>query len=140
MKKLIATFSILFVAVLGIVAQQASGPEITFESKVIDYGTIEQHSNGVREFHFTNTGSAPLIIQHAKGSCGCTVPSYDKEPVMPGESGTIKVKYATNRLGVFQKTVTLTTNATTPTVVLTIKGNVLAKPAAEGTESDAASH
>ena len=102
---------------------------------MIDYGTIDQHSNGVREFHFTNTGSAPLVIQNAKGSCGCTVPSYDKEPVMPGESGTIKVKYATNRLGVFQKTVTLTTNAATPTVVLTIKGNVLAKPAAPAAET-----
>lgn len=96
-----------------------------------NYGTIEKSSTGVRFFKFSNTGKAPLVIQGAKGSCGCTVPSYPKEPIMPGESGYIKVKYDTKRVGPFTKYVTLTTNATSNTTTrLKIKGTVEAEPAA----------
>lgn len=113
-----------------------SAQEISFDSKEISYGTIEQASNGVRVFKFTNTGEAPLIISNAKGSCGCTVPSYDKEPVMPGASSEIKVKYDTKRVGAFTKYVTLTTNATNEaTTRLKISGTVNAKaPATPNTE------
>jgi len=104
-----------------------NGPKIEFEQETIDYGTIPHNSNGVREFQFTNTGKEPLIIQTAKGSCGCTVPTWPKEPIAPGESGVIKVKYATNRVGGFRKTVTLKTNAAGPSKILTIKGKVLPK-------------
>ena len=96
-----------------------------FEEEVINYGVIEKDSDGNRVFKFTNTGGSPLIIANAKGSCGCTVPTYDKEPIMPGESGEIRVKYATNRVGRFSKTVTLTSNASEPKKVLRIKGEVL---------------
>lgn len=106
-------------------AAPKSGAKIEFESELIDYGTIEHNSDGHREFHFTNTGTDPLVIKSAKGSCGCTVPSWPKEPINPGESGVIGVKYATNRVGNFRKTVTLTTNVDGPNKVLTIKGNVL---------------
>ena len=89
----------------------ASAQEIKFESETINYGTIEKGADGVRKFKFTNTGDAPLVITHAQGSCGCTVPTYPKEPIMPGQSASIEVKYDTQRLGAFTKYVTLTTNA-----------------------------
>jgi hypothetical protein len=90
-----------------------------------NYGTIEKESTGVRFYKFTNTGTAPLVISDAKGSCGCTVPSYPKEPIMPGEAGYIKVKYDTKRVGGFTKYVTLTTNATSNTTSrLKIEGTV----------------
>jgi hypothetical protein len=89
--------------------------EIKFDALDVNYGNIERGADGVRNFKFTNTGKAPLIISDAKGSCGCTVPTYPKEPIMPGESAEIKVKYDTNRIGAFTKYVTLTTNATNET-------------------------
>jgi hypothetical protein len=103
-----------------------------------NYGTIKNASTGVRFFKFTNTGQAPLVISNAKGSCGCTVPSYPKEPIMPGESNYIKVKYDTKRTGAFTKYVTLTTNSTTNTTTrLKIFGTVEA-PAATTTAPAAA--
>ena len=93
-----------------------------------NYGKIEKSSTGVRFFKFTNTGTAPLVISKAKGSCGCTVPSYPKEPIMPGAAGFIKVKYDTKRVGAFTKYVTLTTNATSnATSRLKITGTVEAE-------------
>ncbi len=111
------------------VKEQVQGPQITFENKTLDYGVIEQESDPYRTFSFTNTGNEPLVITNAKGSCGCTVPQYSKDPIAPGEKGEIKVRYDTKRLGKFIKTVTLTTNAGEEKVVLTIKGEVKQKPA-----------
>ncbi|NJB87674.1 hypothetical protein GGR26_003458 [Lewinella marina] len=102
---------------------------MTFEQTEIDYGTIQQNADPYRTFTFTNTGNQPIIITNAVGSCGCTVPSYSKAPVAPGEKGEIKVRYATDRLGKFRKRVTLTTNVSNEPVVLTIMGEVLDKPA-----------
>ena len=106
---------------------------IDFKSKVIDYGTIEHNSDGARKFVFTNNGTEPLIIKNAKGSCGCTVPTWPKEPIAPGETAEIGVKYATNRVGAFTKTITLTTNASKKPVILTIKGKV--NPGEEPTDA-----
>ena len=100
---------------------------IDFESKVIDYGVIEYNSDGARKFIFKNNGTEPLVIKNAKGSCGCTVPTWPREPIAPGTTAEIGVKYATNRVGVFTKTITLTTNADKRPVILTVKGEV--KPA-----------
>ena len=101
------------------------GAKIEFETETIDYGTIENNADGNREFKFTNTGNAPLVITNAKGSCGCTVPTWPKEAIAPGESSVIKVHYATNRTGAFSKSVTLISNAVNePTKVLHIKGTV----------------
>lgn len=109
-------------------ATNTKGAKIEFESKTIDYGTIENGADGNREFKFTNTGDAPLVITNAKGSCGCTVPTWPRTPIAPGESDVIKVRYATNRTGGFSKTVTLTTNAVnSATVRLRIKGTVKPK-------------
>ncbi|MDB4297575.1 DUF1573 domain-containing protein [Flavobacteriaceae bacterium] len=100
-------------------------PAFEFETEVINYGTIEQNADGVRFFRFKNVGAAPLIIETVKGSCGCTVPTKPEEPIMPGESGEIKVKYATNRIGRFTKSVTIISNATDKPKVVRIKGEVL---------------
>jgi hypothetical protein len=106
--------------------------EINFEKDVHDYGNIKQGANGTYEFKFKNSGKEPLIISMARGSCGCTVPEWPKEPIKPGESATIKVSYDTKRVGPINKTVTITSNAKNdPTKVLTIKGNVDATAAEE---------
>lgn len=96
-----------------------------FETETIDYGTISQNADGKREFTFTNRGNSPIIIANIKSSCGCTIPKYSKKPVMPGETSTIEVKYATSRLGAFSKTITITSNAFEQKKSLKIKGNVI---------------
>lgn len=111
--------------------------EFSFVSEEIDYGKIQQHADGVRVFKFTNTGNAPIVITNAKGSCGCTVPTYPKNVILPGETGEINVKYATDRIGAFTKTVTLMSNASEPSKDLRIKGEVL-KP--EGEEAKPENH
>jgi hypothetical protein len=113
-----------------VAAPKVQGPGMSFINDVMDYGTIELQADGAREFTFTNNGTQPLVISNAQGSCGCTVPSYTREPIAPGATGIIGVKYDTNRAGAFTKTITLTSNsAATPSKVLTIKGNVLPAPA-----------
>lgn len=108
-----------------------TGPVFEFENKVIDYGDIAANSDGNRIFKFKNIGKSPLIISSVKGSCGCTVPTKPEEPIMPGESGEIKVKYATNRIGPFSKQVTIMSNAYESKVILRIKGRVLENETAE---------
>lgn len=102
--------------------------EISFEKDVHDYGTIKQGADGGYEFVFTNTGKDPLVISNAKGSCGCTVPTWPKEPIKSGQKASIKVNYDTNRIGAFSKTVTISSNAKTASKVITIKGVVEALP------------
>ncbi|MFV8325126.1 DUF1573 domain-containing protein [Flavobacterium sp. ZS1P14] len=105
---------------------KVDGAGMVFITEVIDYGTIAHNADGKREFVFTNNGNKPLIITNTQGSCGCTVPTTPKEPIAPGAKGIIGVKYATDRIGAFTKTVTVTSNAAgQPTKVLTIKGTVL---------------
>jgi hypothetical protein len=108
-----------------------TGPVFEFENEVIDYGEIAANSDGNRVFKFKNVGKSPLIISQVKGSCGCTVPTKPEKPIMPGETGEIKVKYATNRIGPFSKTVTITSNAYEDTKVLRIKGRVLEEGTAD---------
>jgi hypothetical protein len=109
---------------------KVNGAGMVFENETIDYGTIAHNADGKREFVFTNNGNKPLIITNTQGSCGCTVPSTPKEPIAPGAKGVIGVKYATDRVGAFTKTVTVTSNAEgQPTKILTIKGVVLADDA-----------
>ncbi|WP_223270666.1 DUF1573 domain-containing protein [Subsaximicrobium wynnwilliamsii] len=98
---------------------------LSFENETIDYGTIQQNADGVRIFKFTNTGEAPIVISKVKSSCGCTVPTYPKTAILPGETSEISVKYATNRIGAFKKTITITSNASEANKILRIKGNVL---------------
>jgi hypothetical protein len=135
MKKIILTLGIALGSYFVSNAQDApqptanpNAPEITFDTEVIDYGTIEHNADGNREFKFKNTGKEPLIITNCQGSCGCTVPTWPHEPIKPGGTSSIKVKYATDRVGQFSKNVTVNSNATNGTngtITLTIKGNVL---------------
>ncbi|MEY4937127.1 MAG: hypothetical protein RIS64_3486 [Bacteroidota bacterium] len=125
MKKLLSIVFALGFTFSVVKAQNA--PVMTLEKNEVDYGTIVQGSDPFRFFKFKNTGKAPLVIQNAAASCGCTVPEYPKQPIMPGEAAEIKVRYDTNRLGDFTKTITLTTNETTPSRVLTIRGKILDK-------------
>ena len=108
-----------------------NAPEITFEASTHDFGTLKKGDECSYEFKFTNTGKEPLIISNCQASCGCTTPACPKEPIGPGSSGVIKVKYDSNRVGVFTKTVTVTSNAKTPSVSLMIKGTVEATPVEE---------
>ncbi|NDV44580.1 DUF1573 domain-containing protein [Flagellimonas sediminis] len=119
------TVLVLFLGLisLGIYAQEATA-KIEFKSETIDYGEIDKGSDGVRVFEFTNTGTAPLVISDVRSSCGCTIPKKPEEPIMPGKTGKIEVKYDTNRVGPIRKAITVTSNADTPTKVLKIKGEV----------------
>ena len=121
MKTIIQLIVVLFSSFL--MAQE--GPKITFDTETIDYGTIEKGSNGVRVFEFINTGDEPLIISKVSSSCGCTIPKKPKEPILPGKTGVIEVKYDTNRVNPIRKTITVLSNAETPTIALKIKGLVI---------------
>ncbi|NUY81655.1 DUF1573 domain-containing protein [Flavobacterium sp. MAH-1] len=111
---------------------KVEGAGMVFENETIDYGTINKNADGKREFVFVNNGNKPTIITNATGSCGCTVPTKPTEPIQPGAKGVIGVKYATDRVGQFTKTVTVTSNASETPKVLTIKGNVLPEEAPKG--------
>lgn len=125
MKKAIL-FILLIFAPLALSAQ-ASGPIISFDMETIDYGDITKGSNGVRTFTFENIGDAPLEIQGVRSSCGCTIPKKPEAPIEPGKKGEITVRYDTNRVGVFRKTITVNTNVSNAAIIaLKIKGNVLA--------------
>ncbi len=122
MKKFIVILFALFA--VQTFSQEKVG-ELSFETKTIDYGVVEQHSDGKKHFSLTNTGDAPIVIEKIKPSCGCTVVSKPTEPILPGETVELEVKYATNRLGQFSKTITITSNAKSKVNTLRIKGLVL---------------
>ena len=107
------------------VLSQENIAEISFKETLIDYGTIENGDNGKKTFEFKNTGNSPLIFSRIFSSCGCTIPKKPEKPIQPGESGTIEVEYDTKRTGLFQKAITVNSNAKTPNVILRIKGEVL---------------
>lgn len=137
MKKLLLT---LCIAVFGIalntqaqdqgtpaapVEVDPNGPVITFDTLVVDFGTINKGDDPYRTITFTNTGKKPLHITNCKGSCGCTVPDCPTTAIMPGESGEIKVRYDTKRVGNISKTVTVKSNAVNGTVYLKVVGKIL---------------
>lgn len=130
MKKLL--FSLMMTAVAGASFAQevgADGAKIEFTKDTHDYGNVKYGADGTTTFEFKNTGKAPLIISSAKASCGCTVPDWTKDPVNPGQKGSLKVTYDTKRPGLINKSITVTSNAVNePTKVLRIKGEVGAKP------------
>jgi hypothetical protein len=112
----------------------AQGAKIEFVAKdnTVDYGNVyKDEDSGLRTFEFKNTGDAPLIITNVQSTCGCTVPSKPTEPIMPGKTGKIDVKYNMNP-GPIRKTITVESNATNVEggrVAIKIKGEVLVKEA-----------
>jgi len=133
MKKITFLISLILVSAITVFAQATepvkiednpNAPEITFEKTTHDYGTVAFGGDGVCTFKFTNTGKEPLILQQPQSSCGCTVPTWPKEPVLPGNSSEIQVTYNTKKAGPINKTVTVRSNAKTNTVVLRITGKV----------------
>jgi len=121
-----------FVFINGLVFAQ-SGAKIVFDAKdnTIDYGTVNKvDDSGLRSFEFTNTGDAPLTITNVLSTCGCTVPSKPTEPILPGKTGKIDVKYNMST-GPIRKTITVESNAVNVEegrVVIKIKGEVVEKP------------
>ena len=138
MKKIALLFVVGLIG-LGVQAQQgtsntkttvaekkvdANAPIFKFEKETIDYGVIEKGADGQRVFKFTNVGKSPLIISNVKTSCGCTVPTVPKEPIMPGQTAEMTVKYDTNRVAPFNKAITIYSNASEAKKVVFIKGTV----------------
>ena len=123
---------ILFIAVLLMSFGAFAQAKIEFKDKdnTIDYGSVYKDTDsGIRTFEFTNTGDAPLIITNVQSTCGCTVPTKPKDPIMPGKMGKIDVKYNMNP-GTIRKTITVESNASnyeSGVVKLTIKGEVIVR-------------
>ncbi len=122
-------------AVTEVVAATPAQPEevpskakMEFESMTVDYGKIEWDSEPLRILKFTNTGTEPLIIKNAKGSCGCTIPTWPKEPIAPGATSTIEVRYDTKRTGRISKSITITTNEVDNTHHIQVVGEIGPKP------------
>ena len=115
MKRISIVFLLSFVMSGFLFAQ--SKPEVKFNKNVHDYGSVKEEVEvALSEFEFTNTGKTPVVIQRVITSCGCTTPSYTREPVLPGKKGKVKVAYNTiHRPGTFRKNV----------YTLTIKGSVI---------------
>ena len=126
MKKTIILIAFALISSIGF-AQ--NGPKIVFSApdNTIDYGKVTKKENGTRDFVFTNTGNAPLIITNVLSTCGCTVPIKPGEPIMPGKTGKITVKY-NMAPGPIRKTITVESNAVNyedGRVALKIKGEVI---------------
>jgi hypothetical protein len=132
MKKIIA--SVLFVMATFIMGcsqtassgdeSKAFGPTIEFKDTEHDFGTIQQGGDGAYSFIFTNTGTDPLILSNVRSSCGCTIPEWPREPINAGQSASILVKYDTKRIGAFNKTISVYSNAGEEPIVLHISGTI----------------
>jgi hypothetical protein len=126
-------YILLTVLLVTVTIFAQGGPKIEFKDKdnTIDYGTVnKEDDNGVRSFEFTNTGDEPLIITNVQSTCGCTVPSKPTEPILPGKTGKIDVKYNMHT-GPIRKTITVESNAVNVQegrVAIKIKGEVVEKP------------
>ncbi len=106
----------------------STSPEIKFDKTTHNFGAISKGASGECEFTFKNVGKEPLVLSNVVSTCGCTVPSWTKEPILPGKGGSIKVIYNTNNVGTISKSVTVISNASNDRVVLSLQGNVLAAP------------
>lgn len=109
------------------VKSNPNSPEITFTKTLHNFGSLQKNTDANIDFVFKNTGKSPLILKSVTPSCDCTTPDWSKEPIMPGKAGTIKVVYDTKEIGVFNKTITVVSNAITNKIELTIQGEVYEK-------------
>jgi len=128
-------------SVEGPQAELPAGPltEIQFEEAIFNFGEVENGEIIQTVFSFTNSGDEPLLITNAKGSCGCTVPAWPKEPIMPGESGEFVVRFnSKNKVGLTSKRVTITANTTPANTYLTVKGKVIERKIEAGKQIEKA--
>ena len=108
-------------------AETSNHPEdMKFNSEIHDFHTIPQNIPAEHTFEFTNTGKEPIVLQRVQPSCGCTTPTYSKDPILPGKTGSIKASYNAAAAGPFSKSITVVSNIGTK--VLTIKGEVEKAP------------
>ena len=106
-------------------AVDKNAPDLKFDIETYDFGTIKQGDKVTHDFDFVNTGKEPLVISQATGSCGCTVPQWPKEPVTKGSKSTIHVEFnSTGKMGMQDKTITITSNSKSGQKILHLKGNV----------------
>ncbi len=126
MKKLIV-FSLLISTCLLVGKAQHSKPNLAFDNVIHDFGDVKEDGGSkTYEFKFKNNGGQPLVIHDVKASCGCTTPQWTRKPIPPGGTGFVKAIFdPRNRPGNFNKTITVTSNAQNPTVILRINGKVL---------------
>ncbi|HEX9956936.1 MAG TPA: DUF1573 domain-containing protein [Fibrella sp.] len=130
----------LFVALFAFInVSFAQDGVATFAKEAHDFGKVEQGKPVTHVFTFKNTGTAPIVVTDAVASCGCTKPSWSKEPVAPGQTGQVSATFNAAGMGPFNKTVTVTSNAKTSTIYLTLKGEVVSKEAAEAAQANPAS-
>jgi hypothetical protein len=110
---------------------KSSGTEIFFAESTYDYGQIEVDSDGIYKIEFKNLGEDAIIINRVRSSCGCTIPSWPREPIESKGKGVIEVKYNTALAGSFMKSVYVYSSAVNSPVKLTIKGKVMSKEKTE---------
>ncbi len=129
MKKIITLLALAFLSFQGFAQNNSDdAPIFKFEEDTHDFGNVKEGPDATYDFKFTNVGKTPLIIQNCSASCGCTTPKWSKDPIMPGKTGVITVKYATKgRVGNINKTVYIQSNAKSlkERYELYIKGTVI---------------
>ena len=102
--------------------------QVAFTDSLHDFGTINEGEKVSYTFKYKNTGENPLVLEDVRASCGCTLPEWTKDPIMPGEEGLIKVQFNSDgRPGEFKKTITVIANTASEVTLLTIKGKVTPK-------------
>lgn len=128
MKKLGFLLTLFALALVFQANAQATGPVITFKEKSIDFGDLSQGDKVSHTFQLTNTGTTPLIISNVAATCGCTVPSWPKEPIAPGKTAEIQVSFnSTGKMGKQNSVVRIYSNATEPIEKVSLISNVIPK-------------
>ncbi|MEN8248389.1 MAG: DUF1573 domain-containing protein [Bacteroidota bacterium] len=128
MKSLVTLIFGVFVVFYAFAQEEAKleGPVITFEATSHDFGDITQGEKVAHVFKFENTGTNPLVITNVQSTCGCTATEWPREPILPGETGSIKVNYdSTGRYGRQNKVISVVSNAVSPLNQVKITTNVL---------------
>jgi hypothetical protein len=138
--KILPVLFILFIG-FGVFAQSEdsqtaqAGAQIAFEESLYEFGEITQGDRVEHEFSYTNTGTEPLVISSVKTTCGCTAPNWSREPLAPGETMTMLVRFnSSGKMGMQNKTITVNSNASNNPERIRITANVLPKPAAPATD------
>jgi len=126
MKRTILLIKLLFIVIyaIGQNAAETSQAELSFESQTFDLGVLSKGIVSEKKIKFTNTGSAPLLLKRIKTTCGCTASDWPKQPILPGNSDFLTVRYNTNAVGKFRKSLIIYSNASSPQTTLTLKVEV----------------